>query len=67
MKLLIRILHVNDIVLRTINKSRRNIPAAAGSADEATTSTVGGQPHVNGGSASMNGVSGDSDEDMDVN
>jgi len=52
---------------RTINKSKRNIPAAAGSADEATTSTVGGQPHVNGGSVPMNGVSGDSDEDMDVN
>merc|ERR1719411_1937807 len=44
-------------------KSQRNIPAAAGSAEEATTSTV----HMNGGGA-MNGVSGESDtEDMDVN
>jgi len=48
---------------RTVSKSRQNIPAAAGSAEEATTSTV----HMNGGGA-MNGVSGDSDtEDMDVN
>ena len=50
-------------ICRTVSKSRQNIPAAAGSAEEATTSTV----HMNGGGA-MNGVSGDSDtEDMDVN
>ena len=50
-------------IYRTVSKSRQNIPAAAGSAEEATTSTV----HMNGGGA-MNGVSGESDtEDMDVN
>ena len=50
-------------ICRTVSKSRQNIPAAAGSAEEATTSTV----HMNGGGP-MNGVSGDSDtEDMDVN
>ena len=50
---------------RTINPSRRNIPAAAGSAEEATTSTVGAS---NGGMNGVaNGVSGESDEDMDVN
>jgi len=53
---------------RTISKSKKDIPAAAGSAEEATTSTVGSHVnHVNGESVNMNGASGESDEDMDVN
>ena len=51
---------------RTIPKSKRNIPAAAGSADEATTSTSGCCNGVNG-NGPTNGVSGESDEDMEVN
>ena len=50
------------ICFRTINPSRRNIPAAAGSADQATTSSAGSSGASNG---MTNGVS--SDEDMDVN
>ena len=54
--------------VRTISKSKKDIPAAAGSAEEATTSTVGSHVnHVNGESVNMNGASGESDEDMDVN
>ena len=57
----LKVLNLN--VFRTLPKSKRNIPAAAGSADEATTSTTG----CCNGNGPSNGVSGESDEDMEVN
>ena len=55
------------MLFRTIPKPKRNIPAAAGSADEATTSTAGCCNGVNGNPGPVNGVAGESDEDMEVN
>ena len=47
-------------------KSQRNIPAAAGSAEAASSSQNGNV--VNGGDAAMNGIGGsDVDEDMEIN
>ena len=46
-------------------KSQRNIPAAAGSAEAASSSQNG---NVTNGDATMNGVGGsDVDEDMEIN